>query len=197
MLLDFLPPAVQQQLTAQSTFHTYEADSVIFSRGDLPTHLHILRAGMVTICNYAPNGERKVITTISSPGDSFGEVYLFLESQAYDFFAVAQTDCTIQNIPKSLAFSNPDLMALLLTQFARKAYTLNRRVQILSNSSLREKLLMYFQQAKNQHNQVLLPGTRDDLADFLSTTRPSLSRELMRMQDEGLIAVNKKTITLL
>ena len=35
---------------------------------------------------------------------------------------------------------------------------------------------------------------REQLADFLGVARPSLSRELMRMQKDGLIEVNKKMI---
>ena len=35
---------------------------------------------------------------------------------------------------------------------------------------------------------------REQLADFLGVARPSLSRELMRMQADGLIEVSKKRI---
>ena len=35
---------------------------------------------------------------------------------------------------------------------------------------------------------------REELADFLGVARPSLSRELMRMQADGLIEVSKKYI---
>ncbi len=38
---------------------------------------------------------------------------------------------------------------------------------------------------------------REQLADFLGVARPSLSRELMRMQADGLVLVSKKTITVL
>ena len=35
---------------------------------------------------------------------------------------------------------------------------------------------------------------REELADFLNAARPSVSRELMKMQDEGLIEVQKDRI---
>ena len=38
---------------------------------------------------------------------------------------------------------------------------------------------------------------REDLADYLSTTRPSLSRELSKMADEGLIKVGGDCIEIL
>ena len=34
---------------------------------------------------------------------------------------------------------------------------------------------------------------REELSDYLGTTRPSLSRELMAMQDEGLIEVERSS----
>ena len=44
---------------------------------------------------------------------------------------------------------------------------------------------------------VELHMNREQLADFLGVARPSLSRELMRMQADGLVLVSKKTITVL
>ena len=38
---------------------------------------------------------------------------------------------------------------------------------------------------------------REELADYLGTTRPSLSRELMNMQDEGLIEIDRSKIKIL
>ena len=35
---------------------------------------------------------------------------------------------------------------------------------------------------------------REEMADFLNVARPSLSRELMRMQGEGLVKVTKRGI---
>ena len=39
-----------------------------------------------------------------------------------------------------------------------------------------------------------LAMNREELADYLGTTRPSLSRELMKMQQEQLIETDKYTI---
>ena len=37
--------------------------------------------------------------------------------------------------------------------------------------------------------------SRQEMADFLNTARPSLSRELMRMQNDGLLTVEGRKIT--
>ena len=41
---------------------------------------------------------------------------------------------------------------------------------------------------------VKLTMNREELADYLGTTRPSLSRELMKMQQEHLIETGKNVI---
>ncbi len=46
----------------------------------------------------------------------------------------------------------------------------------------------------NENSVVELRMNREQLADFLGVARPSLSRELMRMQKDGLIEVSRKTI---
>ena len=39
--------------------------------------------------------------------------------------------------------------------------------------------------------------TREGLAEFLGVTRPSVSRELMKMQDDGLIEIKGRKIYVL
>jgi CRP-like cAMP-binding protein len=43
-------------------------------------------------------------------------------------------------------------------------------------------------------DRLLLNMNREELADYLGTTRPSLSRELMNMQEDGLIDVSRSRI---
>ena len=43
---------------------------------------------------------------------------------------------------------------------------------------------------------ITLSMNREELADFLNTARPSLSRELMKMQEEELIRIKKKDINI-
>ena len=39
--------------------------------------------------------------------------------------------------------------------------------------------------------------TREELAEFLGVTRPSISRELMKMQDDGLVEIKGRKIFVL
>jgi CRP-like cAMP-binding protein len=41
----------------------------------------------------------------------------------------------------------------------------------------------------------MMPLNRDELADFLNVCRPSLSRELCRMRDEGMIEFHRSSLS--
>ena len=42
-----------------------------------------------------------------------------------------------------------------------------------------------------------LSMNREELADFMNTARPSLSRELMKMQEDGIIKIEKRNIQII
>ena len=46
----------------------------------------------------------------------------------------------------------------------------------------------------NDRDRVTLKMSREEFADFLNAARPSLSRELMKMQEDGFIKVVRKTL---
>ena len=71
---------------------------------------------------------------------------------------------------------------------------ITRKLHIISTSSLRERIAIWLIDSMDEKGNVILKMNREQLADFLGVARPSLSRELMRMQKDGLIRVERKTI---
>jgi len=67
-----------------------------------------------------------------------------------------------------------------------------------TQKSLRENLMDYLVvlSAQQKSNQVTLPVTKKQLADYFGVQRPSLFRELKRMKDESLIKIENKEITI-
>ena len=79
---------------------------------------------------------------------------------------------------------------------AEKATTLSERVEILSRRNIREKLMSYFtmQAAHCGENRFLLPFSLSALADYISTDRSAMMRELKKMREEGLVEVNGRQV---
>ncbi|WP_352400776.1 Crp/Fnr family transcriptional regulator [Anaerotignum sp.] len=180
----------------------YEKDEHIFMLQDEPNKLYILVEGAINICRDSMEGKRNIITTIYKAGDLFGEVFLFIEKKSYENYAVAATKAAVLKMPKEYLYNNCQrncgfhtlLISNMLSILANKAYYLNQKLNIVSSQTLREKICKLLISNCSREGEVIIKMTREELADFLNVARPSLSRELMKMQDEGLIEIVKKKI---
>ena len=85
----------------------------------------------------------------------------------------------------------------MLMSFARNAYALNMRLRILSCPTLRQKIAKMLLVYNDRDMSKPINMTREGLAEFLGVTRPSVSRELMKMQDDGLIEIKGRKIYVL
>ena len=174
----------------------------IFKEDDKPNYMYLLKEGKVAICKDTLMGNRMIVNTFEEPGATFGEVYLFLNNKNYDSYVIAMEDTIVYEIPKRFFFHtcqkgcayHETLIRNMLSILAEKAFLLNMKLQIMSAGSLRMKLCKYLVQNCDDSGKVILKYTREELADYLSVARPSLSREMMKMQDEGLIEVKGKKV---
>ncbi len=83
----------------------------------------------------------------------------------------------------------------MLQLFAEKAEKCNRQIEVLTSGNLRQRVAAYLLENCDPDYRVRLHMNREDLAVYLNTTRPSLSRMLLTLQDEGIIRlVDRKVI---
>ncbi|QTQ11825.1 Crp/Fnr family transcriptional regulator [Treponema parvum] len=180
----------------------YRKDEFIFLQGDVPKSMYLLVEGVVAVCNDTGSGKRSILALFDKPGEIFGEIFLFLNRKTYDHYTQVLCDSKVLEIEKPNLFQSDGIPEIIhqkivlnmLYIFASKTYYLNRRLSILSCSGLRQKIAKLFLKNKREDNTVEVNMNREELADFLNVTRPSLSRELMKMQEDGLIVIDKKAI---
>lgn len=177
---------------------------MVFCETDAPTRLFVLLEGAVSVGRDSADGRRAVMARVDSPGDLFGEVYVFLDQSNYGCSVQAESAVRVLAIPAKFFYSSCEkrcsmhaqIIRNMLSVFARKAFFLTRRVSLLSSGSLRRKIASFLLEHRNPDGSLNLLMNREQMADFLGVTRPSLSRELAAMRDEGLLDVNGKNITL-
>ena len=166
----------------------FEAGQYIFTDLDYPRYLYILRSGSVTVEKNDGDGNRIIVNRFNKKDTVFGEVYIYLDKR-YESSCAAAEESRVTVIPLEYFKGNEKIPNLLtdnlLKILSTKAFMLNQKVYILSCNSLREKLFRFFEIAKDDKGLVRLTMNREELADFLSVTRPSLSRELMKLKDEN------------
>ncbi|MST81615.1 Crp/Fnr family transcriptional regulator [Bilifractor porci] len=190
-----------------STVRAFGRGERVFSESDRPDKIRILLSGEVTVAKDTPGGKRSVLAVIDRPGDMFGEIYAFRNLDSYGMYAectessrILSLDICVLQIPVREEVGRKQefrdmrdmetalkISSSLLQIFAEKAFQMNRRLRILGGTSIREKVARYLLDRQKSGNRVAVMS-REDLADYLNVTRPSLSREISAMIHDGILA---------
>lgn len=177
---------------------TYEKGSYIFNQGDIKGDLYFLIEGSILVAKFDSNGKRSIIQTFNNKG-IFGEVYAYL-NEPFDFSALVQKKSKILVIKEFRNLINEFMPKSFLINYinliSKKCLVLSQKNQITNQFTLRQKIANFLL-IEEENNKIKLKQTREELADFLSTTRPSLSRELSNMADENIIKISGKDIYIL
>ncbi len=177
---------------------TYSKGENIFRINDRSTDLFYLMEGSLNVYQIDSNGKRFIFQNFNKP-TLFGEVYSYL-GEPFDFDCECAVDSKIliiKNFRKIFEVPCPeDFLRSYINFLSQKCLALSKKNQITSQASLRQKIGKYLLE-NEKDGKVALSMKREDLADYLSTTRPSLSRELSKMADEGLIELGTSSIKIL
>jgi CRP/FNR family transcriptional regulator, dissimilatory nitrate respiration regulator len=163
----------------------------------------IVLDGEVAVVKESVSGNRTRVN-IFHPGEMFGEVISLCREEKWPASIQALTDCTILYIHpekildfcESICSHHKILLANLVRIVSQKAYILSRKVEYLSLKSIKGKLSKYLleQHISQGKSTFTLPLNREELAEFLNISRPSMSRELCKMRDEGILEFYKESI---
>ena len=84
------------------------------------------------------------------------------------------------------------VMKNLLESFCRKNYLMTQKIEVLSQKTLRERIILYLLQreAQQETDEVTVPG-RLQFARELSCNRSALTREVRAMEDDGLLVTGE------
>lgn len=186
---------------SKSRMKVYQEEAYIFSQGEKPEKLFLLLEGKIQICKDFASGKRSVLYMVE-PGNVFGEIFLFGDRKQYWYDAVAVTAVKVLEMPWDFFYHfcsnacdhHKQLTQNMLEILSENNFKITRKLHIVSTTSLRERLAIWMMDAMDDKGVVKLTMNREQLADFLGVARPSLSRELMRMQKEGLLVAEKKQI---
>lgn len=147
------------------------------------------------------NGDRIIMSNVSE-GVSFGEALCYTD-KLIGIFVAATTDCTIMwlscdNLQNSQNGSS-EAERRFIRLLANRTLSMNDRIQVLSQKSIRAKLNAFFTHCLSQHKSTdfYLDMDRESMAAYLGIDRSALSRELSKMRDEGLLEFRKNHFCLL
>ena len=201
---DLTPDRLDRQLAVMKAEKTHgERGETLQSPGKPIRHFGIVLSGAVQVCADDIEGSRMIMAEVTA-GNSFAESLCFLRTKESPVYIFASEDSELLWLSTEDLYAGSDAFYREIQQrftatLAMKALTMNNRIQVLSKLSLRGKLTAYFTElAAAQGSSVIrLPMNREDTAAYIGANRSALSRELMKMKEEGLIDYRKNEIRIL
>ena len=179
----------------------YSKNDIVWSYYQEKNNLGIILKGSVQIEDIST--EKLNIVQVFKEGDCFGEAFAFSDIEnGIEVRAKEDTEILFLNIGNLLSnMHNQDIAQMtrnLFVSMTQKLLMLTRKNQLLLESSLRKKILMYFNSLdKNEDGGIMIPLLQKDIAQYLNVNKTSLSREISRMKDEGIIETKNDRIYIL
>ena len=184
----------------------YEKDEVIIRRNEHFHKVGCVLKGRAAVHQDTSYGSSHIITWLNE-SDTFAEVLMFVPDQPYPTSISA-------NGPTQVLFIEPDQITqniehirdvqhLLLINInrliAQKAFLLHKKVDILTIKSIQGKICHYLIQQSERfgQNKFTIALNREQMASYLHVSRPSLSRELRKLQLDHIIDYAGKTFDII
>ena len=178
---------------------TYKKNQVIFNEEEECTSIAIIIKGQISISTYTLLEKTYDNKTLNEK-DIFGTFLIFSSNPYYLGNVISLKDSTIAFINKNDLYTiiskNQNFYNSYMNLISKSVMKLQGKVKILSQKTIREKILFYIKnEIKRTKNKTIKINSKEELAKILNIPRPSLSRELILLKDDGYIFYDRDTIT--
>ena len=181
---------------------SYKKGEVIFQEEEICSAIGLIIDGTINIERIYPNGKSIVMSKFKD-GDVFGEALLFSKVNKYPATVIALSDCKVLYLTKNeiikLFSVENKLMENFMMLLSEKIIILNNKIRSISLKSIRQKVVDYIlcEYMNEKNEEIKLKYSKEEIANDIGIPRPSLSRELIKLRDEGLINFSRNKITIL
>jgi CRP/FNR family cyclic AMP-dependent transcriptional regulator len=202
-LFSGLSPEELRLLAARFVRKHFAQGELLFSEGDSCRGLHIIATGKLRIFKSSASGREQVLA-VEGPGGSVAELPVF-DGGPYPASVSAVEDSEVLFISRqdfrSFCLEHPEVALKMLAVVGARLRRLVGIIEELSFATVRQRLVAALVRLaenggkRTEHGiECQLPGTHQDLAHQLGTVRELVSRNLMRLQAEGLLQVDARHI---
>ena len=177
----------------------FRKGQVIFHAGKKTSCMGLVLEGSVTIESNDLWGNRTILSHVAA-GQFFAETYALLKAEPLlvDVRANEKSRILFMSISSLNDTSAPSpwqakLIRNLLIISAQKNLVLSGRSFHTASKSIRGRVMSYLRTVALQKKSTSfdIPFDRQQLADYLNVERSALSKELGKMQQDGIIATKK------
>ena len=170
----------------------YDRGVLLFSRGDVPEGLHVLREGSALLYLFGTNG-RRLLLDILRPGDLIGETFAF-DGRPSTVSVEARSTLVTQLVPThrltDLSVRFPQLQLALArgtaANFRGVLTLLEEQVLLPLPIRIMHRLIRLGHRSSAQ-NVETLSLTQAELAAMVGASRQAVNRELAVLEQQGAI----------
>ena len=193
-----LPPAIRGEIAQRFVARKLTDGECLFRQGDPPDACFQVAKGRFKVCNYNYSGQELVHTYLKE-GDCIGDWGLLIDQPRMN--SAVSCDSTEVNVLRKAHFfelydKHPEIPRALnhvMAQRLRLAFMLAEDASLLP---LRQRLARAVIRMGHSLGQVEQDGritiehlSQDELANVVGATRPSVGRELKKLEQEGSIEI--------
>ena len=172
---------------------TYDKGETIFYSMEEAIRIGLILDGRVQAQKLFPNGSQ-INVSVRRRGEMIGPAAAFARNQKYPCDIVSLEESTI------MMFSREDVLLLMqkdirimrnfMAELATASYMLQQRLELLSYSGIAQKAAFYLLIKSRQSGraEIRIPGSVTSWAMSMNVSRPSLHRELRKLESEGIIS---------
>ena len=203
-----IKPEEMKPMLSCISYHigAYKKDEIISFEEENIKHIGIVISGAVDMIKEDLWGNKTMLVRMRK-NEVFGETFACGEDNLSVVTFLVSEDAKILFMPFDRVMHSctmacrfhHQLIENMVRIIANKNRDLMRKVEVVSKRTIREKLLAYLSiQAQLQGTRYFeIPLGRVELAEYLCVDRSALTRELVKMKDEGLIDYDKNCFRML
>lgn len=180
----------------------YDKEETIFHMMDAAERIGIVLEGRAQAQKAFPNGSQ-INVSVRGAGELIGPAAVFSNSRRYPCDVVALESVTVMMFRRadmlSLMQKNVLILENLMTEIASATYMLQQRLELMSYNGIAQKAAFWLlmQARKSGKGSVRIPDSVSKWAMLMNVSRPSLHRELKKLEDEGIISYSHSKIRIL
>ena len=190
-------------LTSHLLQRKYAAGELIFGEGDPCAGLYVVQSGNVRIYKSSASGREQVLS-IDGPGSSIAELPVF-DGGTYPASAQAVSDSTLLFFSRqdfqSLCLQHPRVALRVLQVIGGRLRRLVGIIEELSFTTVRHRLASFLLRLAQKEGkrtpegvEIIVPVSNQELASQIGTVRELVSRNLSRLQAEGMIKIDGRSV---
>ena len=183
----------------------FSAGETVFAEGEPCAGLYVVESGHIRIFKSSAGGREQVLS-IDGPGSSVAELPVF-DGGNYPASVTAVDDATLLFVSKqdfqALCLAHPQVALKVLRVVGARLRRLVGIIEELSFTTVRHRLAAFLLRLSQKEGkrtpegvEITMPVSNQELASQIGTVRELVSRNLSRLQAEGMIKIDGRRVVI-